>query len=86
MGQTVHAIEVAGNAAVQTLGDALALSALKQQAFVAGIADEGNLRKHGRHVGAGQNDKGRLLHAAILLAPADKLEPLGERVLNIGGK
>lgn len=74
------------NPAVQALDDALALAALEQQGFIACIADEGNRRKHCRHVGAGQNDEGCLLHAAVRLAPAHKLEPLRERVLDIQGK
>jgi len=84
--QAVQAIEIGCNAAVQALGDALALASLEQEALVARIADEGNLRKHCRHVGAGQNYEGCLLHAAVRLSSAHKLELLRERVLDIQGK
>ena len=84
--QAVQAIKISRNSAVQPLGNPLALAALEQQALIACIAHEGNLRQHRRHVGTGQNDEGRLLHAAIRFPPAHKLQPLRERVLDVRGK
>ena len=81
-----HAIEIRRDAAVQAFGNALALTGLKQKAFIAGIADEGNLREHRGHICAGQNDKRRLLHSAVCFLTADKLELLCERLLNIRGE
>ncbi len=74
------------NATVETVGDALALAALEEQIFVARIVHEGNLRKHRRHVGVGQDDEGCLLHAPVRFARAHELETLRERVLDIDGK
>jgi hypothetical protein len=49
----VQAIEIAGDAAEESLGDALALASFEQQAFIAGIAYERNFREDRGHVGPG---------------------------------
>ena|SRR5271155_314922 len=85
-GPTVQAIELARNTAVQSLGDAQTLAALEQRVFILRIAREGNLRKHRRHIGADQNNEGRVLYAAVRLAPAHELALLRARVLDIRRK
>src|SRR4029077_3065728 len=86
VGEAVEAVEVGGNAVVEPVGDALALVALAEEVFVTRIADEGNLRKHGGHVGADQHDERSFLHATILLALAHSLQTLRERILDVVGQ
>jgi len=81
-----HCAEVGQDAAIEAFGYALALFVLEKESLVGGIADEGNFGEYGGHVGAGENDEGSTFYAAVGFLAADELKPLGERILNVGGK
>src|SRR5438874_2527336 len=85
-GHAVHVLQVAGNALKQTFGQFLTLFGLLQELFVGGIAEEGNLREDRRHVRADEHHKRRFAHATVSYAPAELLNSLRERVLDVLGK
>src|SRR5579864_1381997 len=62
------------DAAIQRLGDALAIFGGRQLTLVGRIADKRDLRQDRRHVGPNQDDKGRFLHPAISHARASQSE------------
>ncbi len=82
-GEAVQAVEVVCNTAIKAIGHALALVGLAEQSLIARIADEGDFRKHRRHIRANQHDERRFLHAAVVLFLAHGLEAARKRILNI---
>src|SRR2546427_9495458 len=60
-----QALGVLGDAAVERLGNALAVVAGPEAVLVCGIADEGDLGEDRGHVGTDEDDERGLLHAAI---------------------
>src|SRR5437588_3029630 len=62
-----QAFGVLGKPAVQRVGHSLTVIRLLEQDLFARVADETDLRQHGRHVGADQHDERGLLHAAVSL-------------------
>src|ERR1700744_2433425 len=71
----VKAPDVAGDAAVEGFGDALAVSGLAKFYGIVGIGKEGDFGEDRRHVGADQNDEGRLLDSAVFEAGIALVEP-----------
>src|SRR5277367_2733910 len=84
--QAVETFQVGGDAAVQAVGDALALVGLAQEFFVVGIADKGDFGEHRGHVGADQDNERGLFHAAVALVLIDQLQAVGQRILDVVGQ
>src|SRR5580704_17294198 len=78
--------DVSLDAAVERLGDALAVRWLLQFACIVGISEEGYLRQDGGHVGPDQHHERSLLDTAIPQSPIAVFQVAIKRLLHIGGK
>src|SRR5215813_3851150 len=65
---STESVYVLRNAAIERLGNALAVLGRLQPGFVGRIANERNFRQDRRHVRANQDDEGGLLYTAVAQA------------------
>src|SRR5437016_11451359 len=63
--EAIDTAEVFLDSVEQSFGAALAVFRLLQPLLVGGIADEGDLRQHGRHIRAHQHHKRRFADASV---------------------